>query len=432
MIGRLWQVAVMVLALTFTSCSARPTPVPAATPAVTPAPAAGKQPRGGTVRASGKVVPAQKAELSFPTTGRVLAMAAGEGDSVQAGALLVALDKAAAEATVMQARAVLSRAQASVAELKAGPRPQQIAAAQARVEAAQARTAQLAEGARMEEIAAAQAELAAAQAALQQLFSGPRQEEQITAATALSNAEAVLHQAQAAYDRVSSRSDIGMLPESLKLQEATNNYEAAQARYAALHATPNPDITAAARARIQQTQAVLDRLLNPATQGQIAEAEAQLHAAQADLELLKAGARSETIAAAAADLSGAEAALKRAEADLANAELHAPFAGTVTARKVNAGEMVLPGQAVVTLADLSRLRIETTDLSERDVARVAIGQPVTVFVDALGAEIPGRVTRIASQATVVGGDAVYAVTIDLDHQPEGLRWGMSATVDITG
>ena len=72
--------------------------------------------------------------------------------------------------------------------------------------------------------------------------------------------------------------------------------------------------------------------------------------------------------------------------------------GTVTAVKVNPGEMVLLGQTAVTLADLSRLRVETTDLSERDVARVAAGQPVVVYVEALGTEIPGRVVSLAPQA----------------------------------
>jgi multidrug resistance efflux pump len=92
--------------------------------------------------------------------------------------------------------------------------------------------------------------------------------------------------------------------------------------------------------------------------------------------------------------------------------------------------MLLPGQATVTLADLSQLRVETTDLSERDVARVAVGQPVNVFVDALGVNIPGRVARIAPEATVVAGDPVYAVIIDLDSQPPGLHWGMSAEAQI--
>ncbi len=87
---------------------------------------------------------------------------------------------------------------------------------------------------------------------------------------------------------------------------------------------------------------------------------------------------------------------------------------------------------MVTLADLGHLRLETTDLSERDVARVAIGQPARVTVEALGKSFGGHVTRIASQASVNGGDTVYTVYVDLDAQPEGLLWGMTAIVDIPG
>ncbi len=92
--------------------------------------------------------------------------------------------------------------------------------------------------------------------------------------------------------------------------------------------------------------------------------------------------------------------------------------------------MALPGRAMLTLADLSRLRAETTDLSERDVARVAAGQAVSVYVEALGTEITGRVASSAPQTNVVAGDVVYTAVIDLDTQPPGLRWGMRTTVGI--
>jgi HlyD family secretion protein len=126
----------------------------------------------------------------------------------------------------------------------------------------------------------------------------------------------------------------------------------------------------------------------------------------------------------------AEAALQSAQAELATTELHAPFGGTVTAVNVSEGEMVLPGEVVLILADLDSLRAETTDLSERDVARVEIGQPATVLVEPLQTEVPGKVARIAPQASVIGGDVVYTVVVALDTQPEGLRWGMSADVEI--
>ncbi len=347
-------------------------------------------------------------EPSFPAAGIVRSVAVSEGDRVEADAVVTTQDKTLTEAAIAQAQAALARAQAQVAELRAGPRLQEITAAQARLEAARACLAQLTEGARPQETAAARAELAAAQASLQQLYDGPGPEEEITAFTALSNAEAALKQAQAAYDRVAWRNDIGSLPESRQLQEATNNYNAAQARYEALRAGPDAGATAAARARIQQAQAGLDRLLSPATQSQVAELEAQARAAQAELDLLSAGTRGETIAVAAAGVTEAEAALQRALADLARFELRAPMAGTITARAANPGEMVLAGQPVATLADLSHLQVETTDLSEKDVARVAVGQAVTVYVEALGTELPGRVTRVAPRANAVGGDTVYS------------------------
>jgi HlyD family secretion protein len=91
---------------------------------------------------------------------------------------------------------------------------------------------------------------------------------------------------------------------------------------------------------------------------------------------------------------------------------------------------VAPGQAVLALADLSHLRVETVDLSERDVARVALGQPAIVYVEALGEEIEGRVVGISPQSTTIGGDVVYTVYVELGEQLPGLRWGMSADVEI--
>ena len=94
------------------------------------------------------------------------------------------------------------------------------------------------------------------------------------------------------------------------------------------------------------------------------------------------------------------------------------------------GETVSAGQVVLVLADLNHLQIETTDLSERDVINVHIGQTATVSVKALNQDLSGAVTAISPMAGAVGGDVVYKVTIALDQQPQGLRWGMSAEVEI--
>jgi len=122
--------------------------------------------------------------------------------------------------------------------------------------------------------------------------------------------------------------------------------------------------------------------------------------------------------------------LDTARAELTQATLSAPFAGTVVDLKVEPGELVQPGQVVLTIAALDHLRVETTDLSERDLPGLKIGQKATIFVEALDEDLSGTVTAISPIANTVGGDVVYKVTVELDAAAESLRWGMTAEVHI--
>lgn len=340
-------------------------------PTPTPTPAATPLPPVGT--ASGPTVRA---------SGKVAPMTDAHLSFVVAGRVL----------TVTVAVGDVVETDAVLVELDSAAANAAVAQAEAVLQQAQAQLAELQAGPRPQEVAAAEARLAAAQALLAQLLEASR-------------------------------------PEAIAAAQA--DLAAAQARLDMLYAEPDEAVVAAAEAQVRHAQAALDQLLHPATSGQIAEAEAQVQSAQAEVDLLTAGPREETIAAAAAAVAEAEATLRRAEADLAATQLRAPFAGTVTSLDVSPGELVQPGQVVLVLADLSRLQVETTDLSERDVVRVAIDQPVTVFVQALNEQIPGRVASIALQASVIGGDVVYSVTVHLDEQPPALRWGMSVDVEIS-
>ncbi len=88
----------------------------------------------------------------------------------------------------------------------------------------------------------------------------------------------------------------------------------------------------------------------------------------------------------------------------------------------------MPGQPVVGLVDLSELRVETTDLSERDVPKVKVGQSVRVLVKALDVEIEGTVRDISPQSDTLGGDVVYKTVINLGDRPDDLYSGMSVDV----
>lgn len=364
---RILVMAIALVALPLSACGQ-------ATP--TPVPETAME-TGSVISVSGKVVPAVWATLSAQTGGVVLEVQVAPGDEVGADDVLVRLDDADARLAVQQAEAALVAAQARLDELKAGPRP--------------------------EEIEQAKAAVAMAQAALQRLLK-PDPVQVAAARAELAQAEVLLRRAQEAYDRVKWDPAIGARPEALQLEQATGAYNVARAR--------------------------LDALLSPSA-ADVAAARAQLQQAQARLALLEAGARPETIAVAEAEVKRAQAALEAARLALARCALRAPFAGTVGAVYGRAGELVTPGQPLVVLGDLSTLQVETTDLDEVDVARVAVGQRATVTFDALPERVfTGRVVRISPMAESGTGGVRYTAVIALEEIDPALHWGMTAFVDI--
>jgi RND family efflux transporter MFP subunit len=126
----------------------------------------------------------------------------------------------------------------------------------------------------------------------------------------------------------------------------------------------------------------------------------------------------------------AQVALELAQVRLTQATLTAPFDGTIASLNIMPGEFVPSDQAIIILATLDALQVETTDLSERDIKKVRVGAPVSIFVEASGETFTGKVVTISPMADTVGGDVVFKVTIAFDSQPAGLLWGMTAEVQI--
>lgn len=186
---------------------------------------------------------------------------------------------------------------------------------------------------------------------------------------------------------------------------------------------------------------VLVKLDTSILEARVREAEANLVYAQISLDYLirNVGCKGVNCApfqqqldVANNDVAKAQALVDSAKAVLAaQSDLTAPFAGTVISVDIAPYETVTPGQVVIVLGDLSKYQIETTDLSERDVTQVQIGQPATIFIEALGGDFTGKVVDVARSSSEIGGDVVYKVTVELDEQPAGLLWGMSADVEIS-
>ena len=375
-----WGTAIILLllvAVLLTGCGGAPEPSP--TPVLTaPAPALPSGSSGAAVTASGEVMAAQEAQMGFALAGQVETVEVEMGDDVLEGDTLISLESSALEAGVAQAEAALEAARAQLAEMEAGPRP--------------------------EDLATADAAYAGALAQYHKLEAGPSDQERRIALAALRKAEAALVQAQAAYDAIAWVEEVTEMPQTLALQLATLDYESALANYELVTRGALPEDLEAAWSNVKSAIAQVDKL--------------------------RAGPTPQQLAIAQAAVAQAEAALEVVRATLNQATLTAPFGGTVADVQVSPGQIVMPGQVVLTLADLSHLQVETTDLSERDVTRVQMGQEATVYVEALNVDVPGRVARISPLASTVGGDVVYTVVIALEEQPEGLRLGMSAEVEI--
>jgi HlyD family secretion protein len=464
-----------------------PTPTPAAQEATT-LPAA-----GGFVRAEARVVPAHHASLSLPVGGVVAELLVVEGDSVAAAQPLLRVSRARAEAAVAQAEADLAVARATYERLREGATLEEVAAAEAAVAQARAQLRQTAGGVTQSDVAAAQAQLAQAQAAQAQLQQGPAEadleqaEAQLTQAQAAARAQRdglsaakvraqsqleqaanALRDAQDTYSRIywenrEAERLPGDLPQARQDEEAAalravqNAEEAMNQARLALTVAQEAEVSgvAAAEAQVRDAQARLDGLRAPATPDQVLAARAQVAASRADLERLrgderagaldmaqaavaqaeanlarlKAGATEGDLVVAAAQVQRAEAALDLARVALDETELRAPFAGTVAAIPLRPGEYVAVGTPAIEIADLSEWQIETTDLTEQNVAHIREGDRASISLDAIpDLDLAGTVSHIQTLGENQQGDITYAVTITLDEQDPRLRWNMTASV----
>jgi len=157
----------------------------------------------------------------------------------------------------------------------------------------------------------------------------------------------------------------------------------------------------------------------------VALAQAQVNQARRDIQRWKDGPPQDQVAILEAQIAAAQATL-----DLAR--LKAPFDGVVTDARLSPGDMVAPGMLAFRVDDLSNLYVDV-DLSELDVATVAVGQEVMLTFDALaGKTFHGVVDEVALAGTQErpGGAVNFRVTVRLTDKSSAIRPGMTAAVAI--
>lgn len=127
-------------------------------------------------------------------------------------------------------------------------------------------------------------------------------------------------------------------------------------------------------------------------------AAARLEGASAQTRLVRRGARDEQVAAQRAVLEQARAAREAAAAALDRTRLRAPFAGLVTERHREPGEVVAPGAPVLTLLDRDDRWVRIY-VPEARLGAVRLGSPATLRSDTFpGKAYRGEVAHVASEA----------------------------------
>jgi multidrug resistance efflux pump len=122
--------------------------------------------------------------------------------------------------------------------------------------------------------------------------------------------------------------------------------------------------------------------------------------------------------------------LVAARAGIAAYLIVAPFDGTVMDVNVNVGDQVGPETWVVKIADTSAWYVETSDLTELEVVKIAVGSQASFIPDALpDLKMTGAVESISQAFIMQGGDVQYRVKIKVDRMDPRVLWGM--TVEVT-
>lgn len=445
------------------------------------------------VIATGSIAPAKTFNLQFENSGTVSHIFVKVGDKVKKGTTLIKLQSADLETALSQTQAALAQAEARLAKLREGSRPEDIRTAQ--ISLANAQTA----------LGDAENNLEAAKTKAAQDVATTYASARTTAITHILSLGNIAEHLRALLDApppdFSSRDSqaktdfTNALPEIRSIASALRSYLAtlsAGATHAmienalvevanstlrfgniletanrALAATPpvfSPgtslsgststegalnDFKNKVSGDITTVQSILTSVVNTqnaianvrtANIAALASAEASRNAATGKakdarnaLAALEAGSRPADVKEAEAALSEAHATVRARQLDLGKATLAAPIEGIITEVPIEIGEVARPGIKALTLVSQSRYQIDV-NVPEVDIPKVTIGNASDITLDAFGSEarIKGTVASVDPAQRMVEGVVYYKATILLNEHRNAILPGMTANVTIIG
>tara|TARA_B100001113_G_scaffold17399_1_gene13009 strand:- start:277 stop:1419 length:1143 start_codon:yes stop_codon:yes gene_type:complete len=181
----------------------------------------------------------------------------------------------------------------------------------------------------------------------------------------------------------------------------------------------------AAKVQLEQRKAQQERQTQLYNQGLISDQEMET--------------TNSSFASALSTYNGAQSRLIQDEDALSKLRLIAPQDGTITFIDGEVGDLAQGGMfnpsVLLKLSDLSKMEVYV-NVNENDIADISIDDPVSIEVDAYdGKKFMGKVKEVAYASSVSSGGSQQQVTnfqvkIQMLEVVEGMRPGMSATVDI--
>lgn len=398
-----------------------------------------------TVSVTGRIEPSGSAALSFERGGKVLSVRVAVGDAVSYGAVLMTLENGDMLARVEQAAAGRAAAEAGLAELRAGARPEERAIQDARYEDA---AAALSEAWRALFDEARDAYTKADDAVrnkADQFFDNPRSahpslaflssyKEELEFGRFL--AEDRLVKWSATLVAMTEESDLSLAANESRahLEKIKEFFDVAALAVNTLTSGSLSQMTIDGfKANIASARAALGAELAELaeTVGTVRSRESALAVAASERALSFAGATKEAIAAAEARANEARAREKEARAELKKTVLTAPFAGTVSKIVPQVGEFAGASVSVATLITAEDFTIEAF-VPEADIAKIRVENEARVTLDAYGGEreFAARVTEIEPAATLFDGVPAYKTTLYFLGDTAGIRAGMTADIEI--
>ena len=177
-----------------------------------------------------------------------------------------------------------------------------------------------------------------------------------------------------------------------------------------------------AKADLSKAQALLENAVGTEERKRILiKTDATTKQTLDDAEQIRAGAQAST--------ARARANLAKAIEQLGYAQVKADFAGVVTAVSAEVGQVVAPGQSVVTVARLDA-REAAVDLGPDFSVPLTVGLEFTVSPQLLPAvQVHGQIREIAPQADQV--TRMRRVRIALNDPPESFRLGSTITARLS-